>query len=51
MNGDGSGLGYIQDGYPALATWIGGDPDGLGDLVHAIYVTCNIVDLVGTGNR
>lgn len=28
MNGDDSELGHVRDGYPALATWIGGDPDG-----------------------
>jgi hypothetical protein len=28
INGDDSELGHVRDGYPALATWIGGDPDG-----------------------
>jgi hypothetical protein len=28
INGHDSVLGHVRDGYPALATWIGGDPDG-----------------------
>lgn len=28
IDGDDSELGHVRDGYPALATWIGGDPDG-----------------------
>lgn len=28
VTGSDSELGHVRDGYPALATWIGGDPDG-----------------------